>query len=94
MTDSMSSKLPNQPHTGNDSRSCEVCGDVGADRHHIRTRKSGGSDDEFNLINLCRKHHSELHYIGTTTFCEKYPRAMEVVLSKGWEFVNRKLRRK
>jgi len=43
------------------------CRDWG-DRHHIKTRGAGGSDDPENIIYLCRVHHAELHAIGTEKF--------------------------
>ena len=50
-------------------RQCAVggCREWG-DRHHIRTRGAGGSDDSANIIYLCRVHHTELHTIGTEKF--------------------------
>jgi hypothetical protein len=51
---------------------CEICGMPNADRHHIKTRASGGSNEDFNIIHLCRKHHSECHQIGRWSFAKKY----------------------
>ena len=45
---------------------------MGADLHHVKTRKSGGTDDDYNLMPLCRSHHTECHKIGTSTFVKKY----------------------
>lgn len=56
------------------------------DKHHIKTRKSGGSDEPFNLIPLCRKHHTEIHQIGSVTFIEKY-HLQEIFAAKGWTIV-------
>lgn len=50
---------------------CIVCKKE-PDKHHIKTRGSGGSDEERNLLNLCREHHMEIHRIGTTTFVRKH----------------------
>lgn len=38
--------------------------------HHIETVGSGGSD--YSCINLCMKHHNEVHTIGKDTFQKKY----------------------
>lgn len=64
---------------------CLICRKL-ADRHHIKTRGSGGTDDDFNIALLCRQHHQEIHRAGLTTFAEKYPRFKEYLLSNGWEF--------
>ena len=63
---------------------CLICGRSEADKHHWKTRKSGGSDDEWNLMPLCRMHHVEVHAIGATTFPKKYPRAMSWLIENGW----------
>lgn len=52
-------------------RLCVVCKHL-AERHHIKTRGSGGSDDDHNLLSLCRTCHMEVHRIGLTTFVRKY----------------------
>lgn len=52
-------------------RSCIVCR-KNAERHHVKTRGSGGSDEEENLLSLCRGCHIEVHNIGLTTFVRKY----------------------
>lgn len=62
---------------------CLLCEDVG-EPHHFRTRGSGGSDESFNLMYLCRGHHSEIHRLGRSTFVEKYPRCEKFLLAHGW----------
>lgn len=64
--------------------SCIVCLNKVFDRHHIKTRKAGGTDDAFNLIELCRIHHVEAHKIGNVTFALKYPQVLEILEAKGW----------
>lgn len=59
---------------------------MGADLHHVKTRKSGGTDDSHNLMPLCRSHHTECHKIGTSTFVKKYNSARLWMLSNGWEY--------
>lgn len=52
---------------------------------HIRSRGSGGPDAEFNLIRMCRKHHSEQHQIGWLKMIAKYhPLLMVALMAKGW----------
>ena len=50
---------------------CEICLQPHSERHHIKTRGSGGKD-EGNIIYLCRQHHAEVHNAGRWTFAEKY----------------------
>lgn len=65
---------------------CLVCGENRENMvcmHHIKTRKSGGSDESFNLMPLCQKHHNEIHSSGTYSFVTKY-RLQEWMMSNGW----------
>jgi hypothetical protein len=57
-----------------------------AERHHIKSRGSGGSDDNCNILLLCRAHHVEIHKIGRTHFIEKY-NLISLMISKGWQFI-------
>lgn len=66
---------------------CLVCRQMGVDLHHVKTRASGGSDDAFNLMPLCRKHHSECHQIGLKTFVERYQGVEGWLLHNGWEYL-------
>jgi 5-methylcytosine-specific restriction endonuclease McrA len=52
---------------------CTVCKVVPCDPHHVKTRGSGGGDELSNLMPLCREHHIEIHKIGNSKMCEKYP---------------------
>lgn len=69
---------------------CLICG-KNAENHHIKTRGSGGTDDEWNLMPLCRKHHTETHKTGAVTFANKYSIIMEHLVKNGWEILNGKL---
>lgn len=41
---------------------CEICGKVGqTEKHHIKTKGSGGDDVEENLIEVCRICHTKIH---------------------------------
>lgn len=43
------------------NRSCFSCGSPGEHVHHIITVKNGGTDDECNLVKLCRSCHESVH---------------------------------
>jgi hypothetical protein len=68
------------------SKRCIACNSVGAEGHHLTTRAAGGSDEEFNLIPLDRKCHSEVHQIGLSKFSIKYKTVEKWLLSYGWEY--------
>nr|DAQ65699.1 MAG TPA: AcrIIC3 protein [Caudoviricetes sp.] len=41
---------------------CEVCGRKGAtEKHHKKSKGSGGDDTEENLIEVCRICHTKIH---------------------------------
>lgn len=40
---------------------CEICGEEGKDGHHIIPQDLGGSNDQSNLVCLCRKCHQQVH---------------------------------
>lgn len=41
---------------------CQICNKKGqTDRHHKKTKGSGGDDTEENLIEVCRKCHRLIH---------------------------------
>lgn len=58
-----------------------------ADPHHIVSRKAGGHDLEWNLMPLCRKHHTEVHKIGLVTFSKKYNEIEKWLLSNDWQLM-------
>jgi 5-methylcytosine-specific restriction endonuclease McrA len=67
--------------------SCLVCKKINPDRAHVKTRGSGGGDEEWNIMPLCREHHVEQHKIGIVTFAEKY-KAVKAYLEKhGWTII-------
>jgi hypothetical protein len=65
---------------------CIACGSNNSERHHIKTRKTFGSNEDFNILNLCRQHHSLVHTCGMNKFIEKFPQIKNVLIEKGWEF--------
>ncbi len=41
---------------------CQICGKAGqTEKHHKKTKGSGGNDTEENLIEVCRKCHRLIH---------------------------------
>ena len=43
-------------------KQCEICGKRGqTEKHHIKTKGSGGDDVESNLIEVCRICHRKIH---------------------------------
>ena len=41
---------------------CQICGKKGAtEKHHKKTKGSGGDDTEENLIEVCRICHTKIH---------------------------------
>lgn len=70
---------------------CVVCGKKQTDPCHVRSRGAGGSDAEFNVIPLCRIHHSEQHMMGFKVFCFTYPKVWEALKSKGWLWFDGKI---
>lgn len=63
---------------------CVACGRTGCDPHHLISVKSGGPDSEFNVIPLCRMHHSECHQIGLYKFSAKHRKVNDWLVEHGW----------
>lgn len=63
---------------------CVACGRQPADKHHIRSRKSGGPDVEWNLIPLCREHHVMIHVKGNTYTCNMNTKIRDWFIKNGW----------
>lgn len=64
---------------------CLVCGRENADTHHIKTRGSGGTDDSWNLMPLCRLHHAHVHRMGCISFMKTYEQVRRFLDANGWE---------
>lgn len=69
-------------------RRCCVCGNPGySDPSHVRSRGAGGPDTTWNVVPMCRIHHSIWHARGVNHFLFHYP-AFELTLQAlGWEIV-------
>lgn len=78
------------------SKPCEVCGTrQGTVAHHIKTKNSGGPDEDWNLLAICHVHHTEIHKRGAAFMCQKYFHLEKIFHKKGWLFDEiGKLRRK
>lgn len=66
---------------------CVACGaepEGGATLHHIKTRGSGGTDEDFNLISLCQIHHNEVHSSGLNSFSKKYKNVKAWLVEHHW----------
>lgn len=64
---------------------CCACGKMGVALHHVRTRKSGGSDSAHNLMPLCMTHHTEVHTTGLIKFADKYEKVKSWLYRNKWE---------
>lgn len=73
-------------------RPCVECGQS-SDPCHIRSVGAGGDDVEWNLISICRQHHTEQHQIGWVTFARKYRSVHLALRLKGWQIEGEKLKR-
>jgi hypothetical protein len=64
---------------------CLHCGSPFVDRAHVKTRGSGGGDEDWNIMFLCREAHIEQHKLGIATFAMKYDSVMDWLIENGWE---------
>ena len=60
---------------------CEVCGHPAEELHHLITRKSGGPDEPWNWLALCRYCHAGFHSIGRYSFALRYPQVYDKIKS-------------
>ena len=58
----------------NAHRICEACHLIDAQEvHHILTRASGGPDENWNFLALCKYDHNGFHDQGRRSFAERFP---------------------
>lgn len=62
---------------------CKITNGI-IDIHHIKTRGSGGGDDPWNILPLCRKCHQLWHHIGWNKFLNEYPDVYKYMKDLGW----------
>lgn len=68
---------------------CLVCLEEGENKvcfHHVKTRKSGGSDRAHNLMPLCFLCHEEIHKKGLSLFSALYSQVAKWLGDQGWEY--------
>jgi len=68
------------------NESCLVCNNIQAFYHHVKTYKSGGKTELFNLMPLCFRCHTEIHQVGLNTFEKKYKITGLWLLRNNWIF--------
>ena len=74
-----------KPNYVNRELTCFTCGILGVDLHHLKSRKSHGAiDEDWNLLPVCRRCHSELHTLGLLSFVKKHLIAKEFLLHHNW----------
>ena len=56
-------RVKNQKLINNKTHNCEYCGKMNCwtNKHHIKSKGSGGNDEEDNLIELCGICHRKAH---------------------------------
>lgn len=67
---------------------CLVCKTVSVQRcfHHVKSRKSGGGDELWNLMPLCLEHHNQVHMSGLNHFANSYNNVRFWLLQNNWYF--------
>lgn len=63
---------------------CVCCGGV-SEYHHIKSIKSGGTDDEHNLLPVCRATHQLIHQHGLSYVAIMHINIKGWLLSMGYE---------
>lgn len=70
-------------------KNCQACGKFGSiDRAHIKSKGSGGTWDDQNILHLCRGCHIKSHSFGWYKFSQKYPAVLWELKKRGWAFEN------
>lgn len=67
---------------------CAICNRTPTDSCHIKTNGSGGTMEDYNIIQMCRLHHNEQHNLGWNKMVYRYPHLNIILESKGWELRN------
>ena len=71
---------------------CFICGNWPSDPCHIKSVGSGGPDETWNVVPMCRFHHTEQHAIGWVSMWSKYVIIRMKLASMGWEVKQGKLK--
>ena len=65
---------------------CQACHFWGhRDRCHILSKGSGGPDDDWNILLMCRDCHQTQHQIGILTFLDKHAHLWTILEDRGFE---------
>ena len=65
---------------------CVACGTTqNVDPCHIQSRGAGGPDEHWNVLPMCRRHHSMQHQIGWIRFGIIYPTVRRALEMRGWK---------
>lgn len=67
-------------------RVCVACNARGAEAHHVRSKASGGPDEPWNLMSLCRTDHTHIHKLGLSAFAFKNSGVKRWLIAQGWYF--------
>lgn len=65
---------------------CVACGKQGADPAHIQTRGAGAGDNWWEVMALCRTHHTLQGAKGWKILSDRYEAVAMDLKSKGWYF--------
>jgi hypothetical protein len=65
---------------------CVCCGNpLSTVAHHIKSKGSGGPDEEWNLLPLCYVHHTEIHKRGPSYMIQQYFALGRYLRKLGWQ---------
>lgn len=67
------------------NKRCLCCSNL-SDPCHIVSRGAGGPDLPFNLMPLCRRHHTQQHKQGWKAMALQYPKVYLFLKKNGWTF--------
>lgn len=65
---------------------CTACGAEFVDRcfHHVSHRSNLGPNEPWNMMPLCRRHHTDIHMLGKLNMGERFPKVKQWFLDNGW----------
>lgn len=64
---------------------CVCCKKFGpVDSCHIKSRGSGGPNEGFNLLSMCRSCHRLQHTVSWSGLLKRYPHMTQTLKSRGW----------
>ena len=70
------------------SHPCIVCGNSKVDPCHIKSKGSGGPDEGFNLVPMCREHHIMQHKLGWGAYMNRFPEVAVRLRDMGWKWID------